>query len=123
MILVDTSIWVDHLRTGDELLQELLSREQVLLHPFVFGELALGGLRHRAGTLFQLRQLPTATVAQHDEVIRLVEQEILYGLGLSYIDAHILAATRLTPGASLWTRDKSLSAAAEKLSVAARVTH
>jgi predicted nucleic acid-binding protein len=123
VILVDTSIWVDHLRIGDDMLQDLLAKEQVLLHPFVFGELALGGLRHRAGTLFQLRQLPTVNVAHHDEVMRLVEQEILYGLGLSYIDAHVLAATRLTPGASLWSRDKSLSAAAEKLSVAARVTH
>jgi predicted nucleic acid-binding protein len=123
MILVDTSIWVDHLRIGDELLQELLAEEQVLLHPYVYGELALGGLRHRTGTLFQLRQLPTANIAHHNEVMRLVEQEILHDVGLSYIDAHVLAATRLTPGASLWTRDKSLSAAAEKLSVAARVTH
>ena len=81
VILVDTSIWVDHLRIGDELLQDLLAKDQVLLHPFVFGELALGSLRHRAGTLFQLRQLPTVNVAHHDEVMRLVEQAILYGLG------------------------------------------
>jgi predicted nucleic acid-binding protein len=123
VILVDTSIWVDHLRIGDELLRELLAKDQVLAHPFVIGELALGGMRHRARTLSQLRQLPTSKVARHDEVMCLVEREGLHSLGLSYVDAHLIAATRLTPGAKLWSRDKALFVAAEKLSVAARVTH
>jgi predicted nucleic acid-binding protein len=123
VILVDTSVWVDHLRIGDALLQDLLDRDRVLAHPFVIGELGLGRIPQRAATLLQLRRLPSALVARHDEVMHLVDEQRLYGLGLSYIDAHLLAATRLTPGASLWTRDKSLSAAAEKLSVAARVTH
>lgn len=122
MILVDTSVWVDHLRVGDELLQGLLNKERVLAHPIVIGELALGGLRQRAAKLGQLVRLPAANVARHDEVMELVEQQRLYGLGLSYADVHLLAATRLTPGASLWTRDKSLSAAAEKMSLAARLT-
>jgi predicted nucleic acid-binding protein len=123
VILVDTSIWVDHLRMGDELLQDLLGKDQVLAHPFVIGELALGGMRRRASTLAQLRQLPVAKVARHDEVMRLAERASLYGSGLSYVDAHLLAATRLTAGATLWTRDKNMSAAAEKLLIAARVTH
>ncbi len=123
MILVDTSVWVDYLRIGDELLQDLLDREQVLAHPFVIGELALGGMRQRAAKLHQLLRLPAANVARHDEVMQLVEQQRLYGLGLSYADVHLLAATRLTAAATLWTRDKTLSAAAEKLSLAARVTH
>jgi predicted nucleic acid-binding protein len=123
MILVDTSVWVDHLRIGDELLQDLLDKDQVLAHPFVIGELGLGSIPRRAATLLQLFRLPAANVASHDEVMRLVDQQRLYGLGLSYADVHLLAATRLTPAASLWTRDKGLSAAAEKLSLAARVTH
>jgi predicted nucleic acid-binding protein len=73
--------------------------------------------------LQQLHRLPSATVARHDDVMRLVDQQRLYGSGLSYIDVHLLAAARLTPGASLWSRDKRLSAAAEKLSIAERVTH
>ena len=107
---------------GDELLQDLLAKEQVLMHPFVLGELALGGMRRRAEKLRELRQLPTTEVASDDEVMRFIEQHRLYGLGLSYIDVHLIAATRLTPGASFWSRDKSLSAAAERLTVAARVT-
>jgi hypothetical protein len=123
MILVDTSVWVDHLRIGDALLQDLLAKDLVLAHPFVVGELALGSIPQRAATLRQLLRLPVAIVALHDDVVRMVDQQRLHGSGLSYVDAHILAATRLTPGASLWTRDKSLSVAAEKLSVVARVTH
>lgn len=123
MILIDTSIWVDHLRIGDELLQDLLDKDQVLAHPFVIGELGLGSIPQRVATLQQLHRLPSATVARHDDVMRLVDQQRLYGSGLSYIDVHLLAAARLTPGASLWSRDKRLSAAAEKLSIAERVTH
>ncbi|HEY2621165.1 MAG TPA: type II toxin-antitoxin system VapC family toxin [Acetobacteraceae bacterium] len=123
MILVDTSVWVDHLRMGDELLQDLLDRDQVLAHPFVIGELALGSIPQRAATLRQLLRLPAANVARHDEVMQLVEQQWLYGVGLGYADVHLLAATRLTSAATLWTRDKSLAAAADKLSLAARVTH
>ena len=123
MVLVDTSVWVDHLRRGDELLQDLLDKERVLAHPFVVGELGLGSIPQRAETLLQLFRLPEANVARHDDVMELVDHERLYGVGLSYVDAHLLAATRLTPGATLWTRDKRLSIAAEKLLIAARVTH
>jgi predicted nucleic acid-binding protein len=123
VILVDTTIWVDHLRLGDALLQDLLDKEIVLTHPFVIGELALGSMPQRAATLRLLLRLPAANIAHHGEVMRLVDQQSLHGVGLSYVDVHLLAATRLTPAASLWSRDKSLSAAAEKLSLAARVTH
>jgi predicted nucleic acid-binding protein len=123
VILVDTSVWVDHLRIGDVLLQDLLGRDRVLAHPFVIGELGLGSIPRRAATLLQLRRLPLAIVAHHNEVMELIDEQHLFGSGLSYVDVHLLVAARLTPGASLWTRDKSLSAAAEKLSVAARVTH
>ena len=123
MVLVDTSVWVDHLRRGDELLQDLLDKDRVLAHPFVVGELGLGSIPQRAETLSQLFRLPEANVARHDDVMQLVDHERLYGVGLSYVDVHLLAATRLTPGATLWTRDKRLSAAAERLLIAARVTH
>jgi predicted nucleic acid-binding protein len=121
--LVDSSVWIDHLRRGDDILADLLDREQVLLHPFVIGELAIGNLRHREAVLQDLRDLPKAVVADDEEVIRFVEERRLFGLGLGYLDVHLLVSVRLTPEASLWTRDKRLAAAAERLSLAARVTH
>jgi predicted nucleic acid-binding protein len=123
VILVDTSIWVDHLRHGDEQLAALLDRGMVLMHPFIMGELALGQLRQRQAVLTDLMDLPAATVAGDDEAMRLIEQEALYGMGVGYIDAHLLAAARLTPGAMIWTRDRRFLVVAEKLSLAARVVH
>lgn len=123
MILVDSSVWIDHLRHADEILTELLSRQQVVMHPFVIGELAIGNLTSRAAVLQDLQDLGQVFVAHDDEVLRLIEQEHLFGLGLGYVDAHLLAAAQLTPETFLWTCDKRLSAAAERLSVAARVTH
>jgi hypothetical protein len=123
VILVDTSIWVDHLRHGEERLATLLDHGQVLMHPFIMGELALGQLRQRQAVLADLMDLPTATVAGDDETMRLIEQESLYGMGIGYIDAHLLAAALLTSGATIWTRDRRFLVAAEKLSLAARVSH
>jgi predicted nucleic acid-binding protein len=123
VILVDTSVWVDHLRHGDARLAALLEHQTVLAHPQVIAELALGQLRHRDAVLSELMELPRATVASDDEVLRLIERETLYGSGLGYVDAHLLAATRLTPGALIWTRDRRLLSAAEKLSLAARLSH
>ena len=119
MILVDTSVWIDHLRSGDQVLAELLEREQVLAHPFVIGELALGTLRQRETILGALQNLPQAIEAENGEVMRFIERESLAGLGIGYIDAHLLAATRLTPDASFWTRDRRLASVAERLSLAA----
>jgi len=123
VILADTSVWIDHLRHTDEILTYLLSRQQVLTHPLVIGELAVGHLRPRDVVLKTLQELDRAIAARDDEVLRLIERERLFGLGLGYVDAHLLASVRLTPGTFLWTRDKRLSAVAERLSLAARVTH
>ena len=123
MILVDSSVWTDHLRRADEVLTDLLDRMQVVMHPFVIGELALGHLRSREVVLNALQDLDQVTVAHDDEVMRLIDRERLFGLGLGYVDGHLLAAVRLTPETSLWTRDKRLSLAAERLSLAARLTH
>ena len=115
MILVDTSIWVDHLRTGHRTLVRLLEEGLVLAHPWVVGELALGRLSQRTEVIGLLRSLPAATVATTDEVITLVDHHQLYGVGIGYVDAQLLASTRLTTGASLWTRDRRLAACAERL--------
>lgn len=118
MILVDTSVWIDHLRHTDERLADLLVRGQVLVHPFVTGEIALGSLRQRSLILSLLQELPAAVAATDDEVLQLIEHGPLAGLGIGYIDAHLLAATRLTPAARLWTRDKRLRAAGQSTGVA-----
>lgn len=123
MILVDTSIWIDHLRRRDEILTSLLEREIVLGHPLVTGELAMGSMPRRDFVLNLLRRLPTAAFVRDDEVMTFIDRESLFGIGIGFIDAHLLAATRLTSGATLWTRDRRLMAAAEKLALAARVFH
>ena len=109
MILVDTSIWIDHLCTGDPELSERLRDGQVLGHPWVTGELAVGHLTRRSEILGLLHNLPQATVATDDEVLTLIDKRQLYGLGIGYVDAHLLASTALTPAARLWTRDKRLA--------------
>lgn len=120
MILVDTSVWIDHLRRGDRALAELLEAGRALGHPFVLGELALGTLQAREVVLDALRNLPQAARATDEETLQFIESERLYGLGVGYVDAHLLAAARLTPGAALWTRDGRLAAAAERLGLAPR---
>ena len=118
MILVDSSIWIDHLRRADTKLAGLLERGQVLAHPFVIGELALGNLRQRDGILEDLLALPQAIVADDDEVLEFIARHTLFGRGIGYIDAHLLASVRLTADASLWTRDKRLNEVAATLGVA-----
>ncbi len=115
MIVVDTSIWIDHLRVGDPGLAALLRDGQVLAHPFVIGELALGEMSRRSEILGLLHNLPQAKAATDDEVLNLVENEHLRGRGIGYVDAHLLAATLLTAGGRLWTRDKRLAGAATQL--------
>ena len=115
MILVDTSVWIDHLRSRDATLAQLLNTSSVLAHPWVIGELALGNLSGRDEVIALIRGLPRAVLADDDEILRLIEQESLYGAGIGYVDAQLLAATRLTPDTSLWTRDKRLSTVAEQL--------
>jgi len=120
VILVDTSVWIDHLRKGDARLVQRLEAGLVMSHPFVIGELALGSLRQRSTLLAALRDLPQASVALETEVLRFIEQQQLAGLGLGYVDVHLLAAVRITPGSSLWTRDKRLAAAASRLGMSAK---
>ena len=123
MILVDASVWINHLRTADDRLTALLDTREVLGHPFVLGEVALGHLRHRSAVLQQLRDLPQAAVATDEEVLGLIEREKLFGRGIGYIDAHLLAAVRLTPEAKLWTADRPLQAVAAELGLAAMLSH
>ena len=115
MILVDTSVWIDHLRAGDQTLVGLLNAARVLAHPFVIGELALGHLRERKVVLATLSDLPQTSIATDTEVLHFIDRYALFGRGIGYIDAHLLAAVRLTGGASLWTRDKRLRSVAETL--------
>ncbi len=120
MILVDTSIWVDHFRAGDEMLTGLLLNQQVLVHPFVVGELALGGLPPGSGILALLQSLPEATIATPNEVLNFITGNRLAGRGIGYVDAHLLASARLTADTTLWTRDRRLGAVAERVRLAAR---
>ena len=123
MILVDTSVWVDHLRAGDEALARLLSLEQVLAHPFVTGELALGNLGNRATVLEALLGLPQAQAATDAEVLQLIGAQELFGNGIGYVDAHLLASARLTAGTRLWTRDRRLMQAGARLGLNAETLH
>jgi predicted nucleic acid-binding protein len=119
VILVDTSVWVEHLRAGEAALAALLEKGQVLTHPFVIGELALGNLRNRDFVMAALTDLPSAVVATDAEVIAFIDRYALFGRGIGYVDAHLLAAARLTAGASLWTNDKRLKGVGETLGLAA----
>ena len=118
MILADTSVWVDHLRASDKALAALLEAGMVLAHPFVIGELALGNLRQREIVLKALADLPQARVAMDAEVLHFIERHALSGRGIGYIDAHLLAAVKLTAGAELWTNDKRLHGVAVQLGLA-----
>ena len=115
MILVDTSVWVDHLRRGDRQLVALLESASVLTHPFIVDEIACGTLADRKVVLELLQDLPAARVADADEVLAFIERHRLFGKGVGYVDVHLLAAVALSDGSSLWTRDKRLKAAAESL--------
>jgi predicted nucleic acid-binding protein len=118
VILVDTSIWVDHLRAGNKVLAGLLNAGMVLAHPLVIGELALGNLRQREVLLNALSDLPQASVATHAEVLHFIDRHALSGRGVGSVDVHLLAAARLTAGAQLWTSDKRLQSVAAQLGLA-----
>ncbi len=117
MILADTFVWIDFFRSGDALMAERLNNVEILMHPFVLGELALGNLAGRDGVLAALSLLPRIETADDGEVMGFIGRQRLFGIGIGYVDAHLLAAVRLSPGASLWTRDKRLAAAASGLGV------
>jgi predicted nucleic acid-binding protein len=119
VILVDSSVWIDHLRRESAPVSLLLTTRQILAHPFVIGEVAVGNLRNRRRILQTLRDLPAAVVASDEEVLEFIERYLLAGRGLGYIDVHLLAAARLSH-AGLWTYDKRLKASAELLSLSAQ---
>jgi predicted nucleic acid-binding protein len=118
MILIDTSVWVDHLRAGDKRLATLLNSGMVLAHPFVVGELALENLRQREVILTAMSDLPRASVATDAEVLDFIHRYALFGRGVGYIDVHLLAAVQLTADAALWTSDKRLHGVAVELGLA-----
>lgn len=117
MILADTSVWVDYFRTGSVDLSSRLLSWEILGHPLVIGELAMGNLSNRRTLLSNLEALPQAVTATDGEVRRLVESYELFGKGIGFVDAHLLASARLTPNARLWTLDKRLAAIALKFGV------
>ena len=111
---------MDHLRARDSVLTEHLNAGEVLTHPFVIGELALGNLRDRDVVLNALQSLPQAKVATEREVLHFIERQALFGSGIGYVDTHLLAAVLLDADAVLWTRHKKLSSVASRLGVAAK---
>ena len=119
MVLVDTSVWIDHFRRGDLRLAGFLDRGNAVMHPFVLGELTLGHLPGIAEVIDDLRRLPKAAVANTDEVLEFIVDRKLPGSGIGYVDAHLLAAAALVPETLVWTRDRRLLAAAQSLSLAA----
>jgi predicted nucleic acid-binding protein len=116
-VLVDTSVWVHHLNRGEPRLISLLEAGDVWCHPFVLGELACGRIANRREILGLLAALPIAPVAQHDEVLHFMEQHRLYGRGLGWIDVHLLGSAVLS-SCDVWTSDKALQGAAERLGIA-----
>jgi len=117
MTLVDTSVWIDHLRRGDDELVAALLAGQVLIHPWVVGELACGNLHDRKQVLDLLQSLPLSPVAAENEVLFFINQHALMGRGIGYVDVHLLASARLAK-ARLWTRDKRLATVANELGIA-----
>jgi predicted nucleic acid-binding protein len=121
MILADTTIWIDHLNRGDRELERRLYNQEILMHPFVAGELALGPLPDRKKTIVYLDGLPRVRAAQQSEVRSMVEAYALHNQGIGLIDAPLIAAVLLNPGTELWTRDGKLLKIAARLNVDANL--
>lgn len=122
MILADTSVWIDHLRLNDKELHRRLSQGQIVIHPCITAELALGSLKERTKTLVLLDLLPQVRVAQLNEIRTLIEARRLYGLGIGLTDAHLIASVLINPPTLLWTRDKQLRKVAEGLGIHASLS-
>ena len=117
MVITDTSIWVTHLRQGSRQLEKLLIDAEVMCHPFIIGELACGNLNNRNEIISLLQSLPMAPTIEFDEFIFFIERNRLMGIGIGFVDVHLLASAQLT-GIPLWTADKRLKSAATKLDLA-----
>lgn len=113
-MIVDTSVWISHLRDADAGLAEVLEAGEAMCHPFVIGELACGNLKNRAEIIALLQLLPSAPVVQHEEVLAFLDARKLMGQGLGYVDVHLLASVLLS-GVALWTLDKRLDRAAAEI--------
>ena len=123
MYLIDTSVWIDHLRAADPVLNDVLQAGLVCSHPFVIGELALGSLKDRAQVLFHLSRFPLLPVARDTDVLSMIETHQLFSRGMGYIDAHLLAAAKIDGRSRILTHDKRFKTIAEKLGVAANHTN
>lgn len=121
MILVDSSIWIDHLRATDARLSALLVRNEAVVHPFVLGELLLGMVANRPALMETFGDLPQAKVATPDEVLVLIDRHRLYGRGIGYVDAHLIASTLLMTETRVWSRDRRLMTIAGELGIAAPI--
>jgi predicted nucleic acid-binding protein len=117
LILADTSVWIEHFRSGNKELRKALNEGRIVIHPYIVAELALGSLRERSRTLAMLDLLPQVRVAQLNELRRMIEARRLYGLGIGLTDAHLLASVFINPPALLWTRDQRLRRVAETFGV------
>jgi hypothetical protein len=121
MILADTTIWIDHLNHGDTEFERRLNNQEILMHPFVAGELALGPLPDRKKTILYLDSLPRVRVAQQHEVRHMIEAHALHNRGIGLVDAHLIAAVLLNSGTELWTRDGKLRNIAARLRIDANL--
>ena len=117
MVLIDTVVWIDHFHSNDEHLSMLLENEQIVMHPMIIGELAMGNLANRQQTLEDFAKLPEISVARHEEVLFFIEHHQLMGTGIGYIDAHLLTASVLHGATQLWTRDRRMMAVADELGI------
>jgi predicted nucleic acid-binding protein len=117
-LLADSSVWMDHIRRPNEALAGALRRRNILTHPLVIAEIAMGSIARRSAVLAELLELRQAARAEDSEVLDLVARQQLFGTGLGYVDAHLLASALLTPDTALWTRDRRLQGAAQRLGVA-----
>jgi len=117
VILIDTSLLADHFRAADPVVAGLLAGGDAICHPFVIGEIMMGTPRNRHGIAELLNLLPQLPIASDNEVLDFVERHAFFGTGLGYVDAHLLAAVRLTRGTTVWTRDRQMAKAAEQLSI------
>jgi predicted nucleic acid-binding protein len=117
VILADTSVWVDHLRSSNPEMEKYLNRGQIVMHPFIVAELSLGSLRNRQSTLGAVESLLEVKVAALSEVRHMIEAHTLYSKGIGLTDAHLIASCLITPGTQLWTRDVAMKKVAEALGI------
>lgn len=118
MILIDTSVWIDHLRSPLPEVNRLIDNDRVLMHPMVIGELACGNMVDRGRTMTKLTRFPDILESSHGEVLALIESQTLMGTGIGYIDAHLICSVLNEPGTSIWTEDSRLKKVARRLGLA-----